>query len=699
MKISTPDISANDFNLLIDSNKYTSNEEYSLDNIYNADSKTIDNIDAFISTVDQLRGLDISSVLSSINYTKSQLFLNNLEALSTQMGLYSAASNMAEDLIDFASDTFLGGILSKENYTITKHDRNFIEKIGNNLFSYYPNSKGSYFDKLTDDQFYKLENSFNDNIYQYLSKSHTDIIKSYFNINQSRFNNYEKYNEIYVGDSSNYFKELNGSYSQQLNEKVGIYQENKFNQDSEYSYINIKPNITVNGDKGIKNSVLSIKRIPQLIPNKDNKHVSFSIENLAVEVVKEDDNGYYTDIYNRKYLIPLNEVGINDGRVMWFIPYNLKINESTSSTFNKEFMMGRNESVPNYQHSERSMTISFSLLIDHENHTEQIIVNPILPIESTSQTSELNSNEESYKKTVYFKNDSYEQLITENNDDFNIEGILNEIKNLNNIDIIIIKGSASNFYEIDQSRIEYNRELAKRRAKFIENKIKSVINRGIFQIEIEDIENFTQSTANDIDDLDIIKQRFVEITVIYNQNEDTEEEIVEEGQTENIDNNEQNLENVKEVYSKYLDNVSKYGEKLHGEYISNTGINTFSLAYRSQTPNDFHYRLTFLQQCLRQGNAVNVNDNNIYNSVFGRQPIVVIRIGDFINSKAIIENLTIDYSDVTWDMNMEGRGLQPMFANVTLQVTLYGGQAMNAPVNEIQNAVSNNYYANSSYYE
>ncbi|MBS8122120.1 hypothetical protein, partial [Candidatus Vampirococcus lugosii] len=95
-----------------------------------------------------------------------------------------------------------------------------------------------------------------------------------------------------------------------------------------------------------------------------------------------------------------------------------------------------------------------------------------------------------------------------------------------------------------------------------------------------------------------------------------------------------------------------------------------------------------------------VDENGIVrskNSVFGRQPICVLRIGDFFHTKIIIENLTIDYDDSPWDMNPEGFGMQPMIANVSLQIKIIGGQSLRGPINALQNALSFNYYANSTY--
>ena len=133
--------------------------------------------------------------------------------------------------------------------------------------------------------------------------------------------------------------------------------------------------------------------------------------------------------------------------------------------------------------------------------------------------------------------------------------------------------------------------------------------------------------------------------------------------------------------------------------------NKFYPAFYSQTPEDFHRRLTFLQQCMRQGRSIpsslEMEEESgmlrARNSVFGRQPVSILRIGDFFHTKMIIEGLTVDYEDTTWDMNPEGFGMQPMFADVTLNIKLIGGQSLEGPIAALQNAIAFNHYANSTY--
>ena len=131
----------------------------------------------------------------------------------------------------------------------------------------------------------------------------------------------------------------------------------------------------------------------------------------------------------------------------------------------------------------------------------------------------------------------------------------------------------------------------------------------------------------------------------------------------------------------------------------------FHPAFHSMTPEGLNSRLTFLQQCVRPGDTIPVkglsdeNDLNARNSTFGPPPICVLRVGDFFHSKIIIRDVNITYDENVWDLNPEGIGVQPMIANVTLQVNFIGGHGMQNPVEKLQNALSSNFYANTEVYD
>ena len=131
----------------------------------------------------------------------------------------------------------------------------------------------------------------------------------------------------------------------------------------------------------------------------------------------------------------------------------------------------------------------------------------------------------------------------------------------------------------------------------------------------------------------------------------------------------------------------------------------FHPGFHSMTPEGLNTRLTFLQQCLRPGDTIPVkglsdnSDINARNTTFGPPPICVLRVGDFYNSKVIIRDLNIQFEDNTWDLNPEGIGIQPMIADVTMQLSFLGGQGLEKPVERLQNALSSNFFANTEMYD
>jgi hypothetical protein len=132
-------------------------------------------------------------------------------------------------------------------------------------------------------------------------------------------------------------------------------------------------------------------------------------------------------------------------------------------------------------------------------------------------------------------------------------------------------------------------------------------------------------------------------------------------------------------------------------------IKYFWAAYHSITPQGFNSRLTFLNQCLRQGDSIGKDGTaNWKNLAFGRPPVCILRIGDFYHTRIIIESLNISYDvagQITWDLNPEGIGVQPMLAKVSMGIKILGGSSMTAPINRLQNAMSFNYYANTEMYD
>ena len=86
----------------------------------------------------------------------------------------------------------------------------------------------------------------------------------------------------------------------------------------------------------------------------ETKKCMFSIENLAWKGVKKDS--LMADEF---------EVGPLGGRIMWFPPYNLTFNESVSVGWGSNDFIGRGEKIYSYSNTERTGSISFTILADH----------------------------------------------------------------------------------------------------------------------------------------------------------------------------------------------------------------------------------------------------------------------------------------------------------------------------------------------
>ena len=131
-------------------------------------------------------------------------------------------------------------------------------------------------------------------------------------------------------------------------------------------------------------------------------------------------------------------------------------------------------------------------------------------------------------------------------------------------------------------------------------------------------------------------------------------------------------------------------------------IRYFDPAFHSISPEGFNARLTFLHQCTRQGSTVGGSDKipgTAYNLAFGRPPVCVLRLGDFYYTKIVINSISIQYETPQWDLNPEGIGVMPMFAKVSMNFVFLGGSDLAGPISRLQNAVSFNYYANTSVYD
>ena len=329
-----------------------------------------------------------------------------------------------------------------------------------------------------------------------------------------------------------------------------------------------------------------------------------------------------------------------------------------------------------------------------------------------------------------------------------MEYIINTTKDLQEkIVSVDVKGCATEQDSYARNGCEYTNSglLARRRANSVMQLIKQLFANRAEEIEYNDatkdviIEGKLKDMTS-INTLEAKKQRYVRVEITLNSPDtkkvsETANGVVDEGgdsgMTAYSENNEVNHEYV--TFDEFLDAIG-HGGSVTGSY--NSDIKTryeseseyferlkdtdplvfkaitdkykyFDPAFHSMSPEGFNARLTFLHQCTRQGHTIEPKDRNGYaraagNLAFGRMPVCVLRIGDFINTKVLIRSVNIDYKNgngIQWDLNPEGIGVQPMMAKVNLDIVILGGQSLNAPISRLQNALTFNYYANTGVYD
>ena len=482
-----------------------------------------------------------------------------------------------------------------------------------------------------------------------------------------------------------------------------------------------------------KESVLLDNGFPKYHPVKEDstttrKKFMFSIENLA-----------WTDNLAD---LPLSEIGPGDvlsgtkGRIMWFPPYDLQFDENTSTNWTDTTFIGRSEPVYTYNNTSRSASISFKIIVDHprvincyrgksNNLIERFMGGCVTPddfLESLEcSTSQLTQEEvrkkikrKKQQKAVVLENKTKTQNIsfvckTENApdqeefcspyvpDQTQIDSLITSIKSFvkqqsgtsNKKVKVICKGFAGE----QEGDLETPEEVAKGRGEEVRNLVKASVGTTNVSYEV------TSQVAGSV-------TRRVEVTY-KNDAENSDSAQPKEEEKENAAGT-YDPEEVKLIDSIIID------ENQYFDYIDNNYPNYFKTisekikyfqpGFHSITPEGLNSRLTFLNQCMRQGPSIYDKGSNIrpQNLSFGRPPICILRIGDFYHTKIKINTLSINYDGgggIKYDLNPEGIGVQPMIATIQLSIDIIGGSSLTGPINRLQNAVSFNYYANTEIYD
>lgn len=340
----------------------------------------------------------------------------------------------------------------------------------------------------------------------------------------------------------------------------------------------------------------------------------------------------------------------------------------------------------------------------------------LLKEENYRDTKSFQLNSTKGNNTISFKD--FYQLINHRD---NYNSLSDEAKNIKNIGECTVEviGRATNQDKINTDKLATRRrdtlcDYITKNINKIGGTIKGDIIKDIKEVDVEGDEYVNSENSK--------RGRRVDVKIKYNLPNITTQN---ETSTNKSTQNETNTNDSTELETQTMETVivtgyrpkrreSDYFKNL--EYIDNFAYQTikekikyFEPAYHSISPEGFNARLTFLQQCTRQGHTLERKANDAANIsstpgnlAYGRPPFCVLRIGDFINTKILVRSLNIVYQNgngMQWDMNPEGIGVQPMFAKVTMQIEIIGGQSLDAPVSRLNNAVSFNYYANTGVYD
>ena len=506
----------------------------------------------------------------------------------------------------------------------------------------------------------------------------------------------------------------------------------------------------------IENSVLQDNGFPKIAPEIHNDTVSvknfmFSIENLAWS-----DNVSDLPLCE---IGPGDIVSKTQGRIMWFPPYDLNFTDNTSVNWDTSNFIGRGEPIYTYNNTERSGTLQFKIVVDYPNtlndlrfSTDEYLIDSVLggcqdipdsiavklseneinalkvkgaqvkqqktatPIDTLSfnvyfpnNSSEVKNNYEigagpigayvddsggtEIDTSDFSKNTDYKINMVDNPSNTQLTRFLLETCPACTVELIGYKTSRG-------GDIPDNQGLAKKRAEAVKAAILALSAEiDPIRINVNKKENIVDigtptplSYSNDIEK----EGRKVSVKVFYDANKDTD---VNTANPKLLTTEEQTFR--KAIKARFI-NECEYFYKLEEDnpFITNAikdRLMNFSPGFHSTTPEGLNSRLTFLQQCTRQGPTKDKSQPD--NLAFGKPPVCILRIGDFYHTKIVIDSVNFSFDPLVWDLNPEGIGVQPMIATVDMSFKFIGGSSLAGPISRLQNAVTFNYFGNTEVYD
>ena len=412
-------------------------------------------------------------------------------------------------------------------------------------------------------------------------------------------------------------------------------------------------------DNAVLDDLLNLSIAPIMQVNGKNGNVTkdgvkkymFSIENLAWRGSEKQTS------------LPAAEKGPNGGRIMWFPPYEMSIGDTNSAQWNSINFLGRPEPIYTYNYTERIGTLSFKIVVDHPS-----ILNVIAQKELKNKPDFIADRILDSFFAGCKKYDIWE--LAERFGNFSLDDI-NDLANLVGVEANAGQGESAPIQETNESVTGTTSEVT--------------------QQNVDEEEEVVQQNTDESSDPDNTNPDNADI------NANTEEKPADWSLKAD------------KILAKLLgeQNYFKYLEE-NDEFIYNSlksKLKYFHPSFHSTTPEGLNSRLTFLLQCTRPGNTIQtktedgLKDVDAENTAFGTPPICVLRIGDFYHTKIVVDSVSFSYDPLVFDLNPEGIGVQPMIATVSMNFKYIGGQGLEGPVSELQNALTNNYFANTELYE
>jgi len=432
--------------------------------------------------------------------------------------------------------------------------------------------------------------------------------------------------------------------------------------------------------------------------------------------------------------------------IVLFFPNNFSANDLKNEPYSKSIELLRKYENGNGDWDNRQDSDIENIILPNNNESLYYLNN----VDSTSDENDI-VNE---IRTMLFGGDENIEFYGFFNRDNGYDKLNDIIKNMDSEDGVIFGDKKKNI-KIDGIELggfasshgtqTNNQKLSKRRADFLKNVLvskNSEINPELFSEartgikEVFDISSDPMQRDINTIQAKVARSAYALFRIRWEDETTTPSVVLEDGNiiVENQDYDNFNAEEIsknilvgqQETTVSYVANSNEL-YRADNEYLYFSGlrddevayqrvidkIKYFNPAFHSITPEGFNARLTFLHQCTRQGPTVDLS-SGLHNSEstnytkyagnmsFGRAPYCILRIGDFFHTKICITSLSIDYDSgggVQWDLNPEGTGVQPMYANININFNFIGGQDLAGPIERLQNAVTSNYYANASVYD